>query len=70
VNSMFATYDIFKVDEDNKEIFESTIRQPLKPAFTWFSQRVTFHKTGTYHVYVYDDRDRLLCVGIIAIKTQ
>ena len=70
VNSQFATYDIFKVDEDNKEIFENTIKQLLKPAYTWFSQRITFHKAGTYHVYVYDDRDRLLCVGIIAIRTQ
>jgi hypothetical protein len=70
VNSTFATYDIFKLDEENKELFESTIRQTLKPEFTWFSQRITFKKSGTYHVYVYDDRDRLLCVGIIAIRIQ
>ena len=70
VNSKFATYDIFKLDEENKELFESTIKQTLKPEFTWFSQRITFQKSGTYHVYVYDDRDRLLCVGIIAIRVQ
>jgi len=70
VDAAFATYDIFHLNEENKESFESTIRQNIQPDFTWFSKKIVFHKSGTYNVYVYDDRDHLLCMGRITIKMQ
>ena len=70
VGSGFVTYDIFQVNDEKKEIFESTIKQILQPNYTWFSKKITFHKTGAYNVYVYDERDRLLCVGRVNIKIQ
>lgn len=70
INSMFITYDIFKTDSAGKEIFESTIKQIIQPDFTWFSKEISFYKAGIYNVYVYDDRDRLLCVGKLTIKTE
>ena len=70
VNSSFVTYDVFAVNENGNEEYESTIRQTVQPDFTWFSKEITFHKTGKYNVYVYDGRDRLLCVGRVSIKIQ
>jgi hypothetical protein len=68
VNSNFVTYDIFKANEDKKEVFENTIKQNLQPEYTWFLKEITFHKAGLYNVYVYDDKDHLLCVGRVTIK--
>jgi len=70
INSNFVTYDVFAVNEDKSEEYESTIRQTIQPDFTWFSKEITFHKTGRYNVYVYDDKDRLLCVGRVTIKIE
>ncbi len=68
INSNFVTYDVYAVNENNNEEYESTIRQTVQPEFTWFSKEITFHKTGQYNVYVYDGKDRLLCVGRVTIK--
>ena len=70
VESNYVTYDIFQVNDEKKEIFESTIKQNVQREFTWFSKKITFHKTGAYNVYVYDEKDRLLCVGRVMIKIQ
>ncbi len=70
INSNFVTYDVYAVNENNNEEYESTIRQTVQPEFTWFSKEITFHKTGKYNVYVYDGKDRLLCMGRVTIKTN
>ena len=70
VGSSSVTYDIFQVSDEKEEIFESTIKQSVQHEFTWFSKKITFHKTGAYNVYVYDEKDRLLCVGRVNIKLQ
>ena len=68
INSATVTYDIFRLNADNSETFESTIRQNVFPEYTWFSKQITFHQASKYNVYVYDDKDLLLCVGRVTIK--
>ena len=70
VNATQVTYDLFQVNEENKEIFESTIKQDVKPVFSWFSKKITFRHSGAYNVYVYDEKDRLLCTGRVYIRIQ
>jgi hypothetical protein len=70
INSELITYDIFYIDADKTEMFESTIKQNVQPDFTWFSKEITFHKSGNYNLYVYDDKDQLLCVGRVKIKME
>ncbi|MCX6291967.1 MAG: hypothetical protein NT126_09425 [Bacteroidetes bacterium] len=70
VNSSFVTYDLYTVTGDKKEIFENTIRQNVRSDFTWFSKKINFPKAGYYHVYVYDDRDHLLCAGRVLVKIE
>ena len=68
INSTSVTYDIFRLNADNSESFESTIKQNVFPEYTWFSKQITFHQASKYNVYVYDDKDLLLCVGRVTIK--
>ena len=70
INSTFVTYDIFRLNEDKKERFESTIKQTVQPEYTWFSKQITFRADGQYVVYVYDDKDLLLCAGRVTIKIE
>ena len=70
INSSSITYDIFRLNETKAEIFESTIRQDVSPEYTWFSKEITFHIAGNYNVYVYDDKEKLLCVGRVTIKIE
>ncbi len=70
VNSDFITYDIFRLDEEKKEIFENSIKQQTLPEYTWLRKEITLRKSGIYNVYVYDDKDELLCVGKLAIRTE
>jgi len=70
VNSDYVTFDLFKINEDSHEVFENTIRHQVEPDFTWFSNKTSFFKEGIYHVYVYDDKDQLLCAGKVSVKTQ
>jgi hypothetical protein len=69
VNSTFVTYDLFLVSDDNVETFENTIRlNDVRRDYVWFSKEIIFHKAGAYNVYVYDNKDRLLCAGRVTIK--
>ena len=70
INSSSITYDIFRLNENKLETFESTIHQDVYPEYTWFSKQITFHTAGNYNVYVYDDKEHLLCVGRVTIKTE
>jgi len=70
VQSEYAVLDIYKWDEKSKsETYESTVRVNTQPEWTWFSKELVFSRPGNYNVYVYDDKDQLLCVGRIKIDT-
>lgn len=69
LNSDLVIYDLYLVDEKSgKEIFNSSIRMKVNPGISWFFKEITFYKRGTYHVYVYDNHDRLLSVGKVKVE--
>jgi len=70
IDSHNAVIDVYHIDENKKEIFESTIRVTVEPDFTWFKKEITFHQSGNYHVYVYDEKDKLLGVGKVTINLK
>jgi len=69
IGSENVVFDIYKVN-DNKEVFNNTIRMATQPALTWFYKEITFFYSGEYRVYVYDERDKLLGVGEVRINLR
>ncbi|REK00037.1 MAG: hypothetical protein DWQ44_02950 [Bacteroidetes bacterium] len=64
-----ALMDIFFIDpQTKKEIFENTIRLKTELYWSWFKSEVTFYRAGEYVVYVYDERDKMLCAGKVKIE--
>lgn len=63
-----VVYDLYLIDEKTgKEIFNSSIRMKVSRGVSWFYKEITFYKSGTYHVYVYDTMDKLLAVGKVNV---
>jgi hypothetical protein len=67
VNASNIIFDVYKL-KDTKEVFDNSLKMEVKPGVTWFYKEITFFKEGTYVVYVYDERDKLLGVGKVLIK--
>jgi hypothetical protein len=56
--------------ENGKETLNNSLRMSLQPGLTWFYKEITFFKAGEYHVYIYDDKDKLLGVGQVMIHMK
>ena len=69
VESRSIVFDVYRLEE-KKELLESSLRMDIQPAVTWFYKEITFFKEGEYHVYVYDERDKLLGVGKVQIISK
>ena len=64
-----VSYDVYKIDK-GKEVFSSTLKQPLEPNKNWLLKEVTFYDAGSYRVYVYDDKDNQLTKANFSIKAS
>lgn len=69
IGSSAIIFDVYKVN-DEKEIFNNTVRMEIKPAVTWFFKEITFFKSGIYRVYVYDEKDKLIGLGDLKINLR
>jgi hypothetical protein len=69
VESKSVIFDIYKVTGE-KNVLENTIHMDVNPNLTWFYKEFTFYKEGSYEVYVYDEKDKLLGVGKMKIKLK
>lgn len=69
VESKKVVFDIYKIDGEKKSL-DNTIKMEVNPSLTWFYKEITFFKEGEYHVYVYDEKDKLLGVGKVHIKIR
>jgi len=67
VNTAEVKIDIFKVDENGKEIFDATVSVKTQPDWVWFSKQLNFYKGGDYTVYAYTAEDKLLCTGMVKV---
>ena len=55
VDCYSVSYDIYEVYSDYTEEYNTTIyHDDLTPSWTWFWKKVTFYRSGYYHVYVRD----------------
>lgn len=62
-----VSFDVYKVD-NGKEVFQSTLKQPVTGSQNWVSKQMTFYNEGRYRVYVFDDQDKQLSRAEVLIK--
>ena len=62
-----VVYDLFWIDKDGKEHFDNSVKQKVQPGWTSFWKEISFYHSGTYRIYVYNDYDKFLCVGELAV---
>lgn len=51
----------FKLDSLNNETYVSSVPFDVEKTWTWFWKGVDFHEAARYKVYVFADKERLLC---------
>ena len=69
IGSNSIIFDVYKVN-DEKELFNNTVKMEIQPAITWFYKEITFFKSGIYRVYVYDEKDKLIGLGDVKINLR
>ena len=70
LNCYSVDYELYKVDTyNNTETYNTTISQDdMGKDWTWFWKKVTFYKTGYYHVYVKDCNGYTLTDGYVTVN--
>ncbi len=68
LRSSEVQYDVYSVDSYGDETYATTIYQEAQPDWDWFWKEITFYKTGTYNVYVYDGSRNFLASGQVVIN--
>lgn len=68
VGTKSVSYEIYKVDDDGNESYESTIYQDVEASWTWFWKEVTFYRAGRYNVYVYDGDRNFLTSSTLRVQ--
>jgi hypothetical protein len=63
-------YKIYKLSDDGKETFNTTIEQDVQEKWNFAWEEAVFYDPGTYKVMAYDKADNLLCLSILKIFTQ
>lgn len=62
-----VNFDLYKL-ENGKEIFQSTMKQPVDASREWVAKQITLYNEGRYRVYVFDDQDKQLAKGELTIR--
>ena len=58
IGCSYVAYELYEVDDSGYENYNTTIDQTdLSHNWVWFWKKVTFYKSGYYHVYVRDCYD-------------
>jgi len=68
VGTQYVNYEIYKIDSEGNETYESTINHEVDASWTWFWKEVTFYKAGRYNVYVYDGVKNFLTSAQVRIQ--
>lgn len=68
INCTYIDYDIYDIDDYGYETFNTTVSQDgISRNWTWFWKKVTFYKSGYYHIYVRDCTNYNLTDGYVNI---
>ena len=62
-----VSFDVYRLD-NGKEVFQSTLKQPVTGGQNWVAKQMTFYNEGRYRVYVFDDQDKPLARAEVLIK--
>ena len=62
-----VNFDLYKI-ENGKEVFQSTMKQPVNTSQNWVAKQVTLYNEGRYRVYVFDEQDKQLAKSELVIK--
>src|SRR5258706_12108233 len=62
-----VNFDIYRVD-DGKEVFHSTMKQPVNSSQKSVVKEMTFYDAGKFRVYVFDEKDQQLAKAELTIK--
>lgn len=68
VGTSTVSYEIYRVNSDGTENFDTSIKQDVDPSWTWFWKEVTFYDSGTFNVYVYDSDRNFLASSQLTIQ--
>ncbi|MBS1518406.1 MAG: hypothetical protein JSS91_10005 [Bacteroidetes bacterium] len=68
ISTSSVSYEIYLVDTEGNEKYESTIYQDVESSWTWFWKEVTFYSAGRYNVYVYDGDKNFLTSSQVRIQ--
>ena len=68
IGTQTVSYDVYKVDSDGIESYETTIYQDVDPSWTWFWKEITFYDAGIYNINVYDGEKNFLASSQIRIQ--
>ena len=68
IGTATVSYEVYKVDSDGLESYETTIYQDVDPSYTWFWKEITFYDAGIYNISVYDGEKNFLASSQIRIQ--
>ena len=68
ISTQTVSYEIYKVDSDGIEIYDTSIYQDVDPSWTWFWKEITFYDAGVYNISVYDGEKNFLASSQIRIQ--
>jgi len=68
VGTQYVNFEIYKIDSEGNETYDSTINHDVDPSWTWFWKEVTFYEPGRYNVYVFDGVKNLLTSAQVRIQ--
>lgn len=68
VGTQSVNFEIYKIDAEGNENYESTLNHIVDPSWTWFWKEVTFYSAGRYSVYVYDGDKNFLASSQVRIQ--
>jgi hypothetical protein len=68
INCTYVSYELYEVDEYGNETYNTTgDHTGLTKSWVWFWKKVTFYKSGYYHVYVRDCFNYVLTDAYVTI---
>ncbi len=68
VGTSNVSYEVYKIDSEGNETYDTSIPQTVDPSWTWFWKEITFYDEGRYNIYVYDSDKNFLASQQIRVQ--
>lgn len=67
VNTTKVTYKLYYFDEDDEEVYMTTLTQNVVPHWKTFWKQIVFTRESGYKIYLYNDSGKLLSSAEISV---